>query len=78
MGAAPGPARPRTSINVTAGEMEQLRQLALALGLRTTRGPDAGRSGNITGLMAGLAAAYRADPARVTAALAALLASRDG
>jgi len=73
MAADPRPARPRTSLNVSAAEMAELRALALALGLRTTRGPDAGRAGNVTALMAALAAAYRAEPARVTAALATLL-----
>jgi len=77
MATPPRPARPRTSLNVTAAEMAALRDLALALGLRTTRGPDAGRAGNVTALMAALAAAHRAAPARVAAALAALLAPRD-
>jgi len=38
MATPPRPARPRTSLNVTAAEMAALRDLALALGLRTTRG----------------------------------------
>ena len=66
--------RPRTSFDVTREEMAALRALAAELGFFIRRGPGTGELGNITQLLAHLAAAYRRDPKGVVAALGALFA----
>lgn len=58
------PAKHRTSLNLTHEQMKTLRSLAEDLGLFITRGPGANETGNVTALMARLAAAYEADPNR--------------
>ena len=69
--------RPRTSFNISRGDMDALRDLAAGLGLYTSRGAGAGQLGNITALLQGIAEAYREDAAGTTAALNDLFARTD-
>ena len=67
---------PRTSFNISREEMAALRELAADFGLYTTRGPNAGETGNITLLLRRLATSYRQDRAQARATLAPLLDQR--
>ncbi|MGN6700753.1 MAG: hypothetical protein ACTHMR_21555 [Thermomicrobiales bacterium] len=69
---------PRTSLNVSEEEMAILRDIAATLGYYTTRGPGAGRRGNVTMLMRALAEAGKQNQAFTVATLAGLLQSRLG
>jgi hypothetical protein len=70
--------RPRTSLNVSESEMATLRDIAVALGYFTTRGPDAGRRGNVTELMRALAAAGQRNHAFTVSALSGLFQTAGG
>lgn len=69
---------PRTSLNVSAEEMITLRDVAAALGYYTTRGPEAGRRGNVTELMRALAAAAQRNHAFAVATLSGLFQMAGG